>query len=100
MTLTYLNAELDATKEHELFKINDFGFKVEINYNEDCWIYAQKKSQVINNVTEIHNLFGEGENDEIAFECDIHAQGFYRKVSDINSVTITLEIENKSKFED
>jgi hypothetical protein len=90
MTVTYLNAELDGTKEFELFKITPNGFKVTIVYNKGNWIAVQLENgtEIFENATEVHNLFDVG---AIAFESDIRATGFVRKVKEIESITIELQ---------
>ena len=97
MILSYLNAELDAKQEYELNLITPFGFNVEIKYNKSFYGFDQRPSQKLNNVTEVHNLFSNSIH--IAFESDIHAQGFIRNTQEIESVVITLAIENSTSFE-
>ena len=100
MTLSYLNAELDTTKEHELFQLNDLGFNVEINYNATFYGFERVQKQTLNNVTEVHHLFESllSTDRDIAFESGIHGEGFTRKISYIDSVIITLETEFKPSF--
>jgi len=94
MTLTYLNAELNAENEFELFNITPKGFDVEINYKSGSWLdNAGTKQQIFKNATEVHHrfkdeMFGDGES--IAFESNLRAEGFTRKIKDIESVIIRL----------
>lgn len=92
MKLVYLNAELDSSKEHELFNITENGFKVTIKYLPTSWRYEKgRKEETFENCTEVHNLF-ESIFDEkaIAFESDIQATGFVRKIDEIEEVVIDL----------
>ena len=93
MKLVYLNAELDPTKEYELFNVTPQGFKVEIVYTDDNWRTQRGfKTQTFENCTEVHNLFDSCLNEkQIAFESDIKAEGFTRKIDEIESVVISLQ---------
>jgi hypothetical protein len=99
MVLVYLGATVDVKLEQELKSFTENGFKVVIDY--DTTIPGkgiQIEQQVFRNATEIHHLFNRSEKssfdnsvDEIAFESDIRADGFTRKIEGIKMVTITLE---------
>lgn len=88
MKITYLGKELDASKEHELFSENEFGFKVTIQCTKESW-YPEKE-HIVYNCTEVHNLWSKNYmgGASIAFESDIHGSGFTRRIDDIESVTI------------
>ena len=94
MKVTYLNAELDGTKEFELFNITPNGFKVTIVYNEGNWLAErlESRTEVFENCTEVHNLFPNVFGDKaIAFESDIRATGTLRQTHEVESVTIELQ---------
>jgi hypothetical protein len=94
MKVIYLNAELDSTKEFELFKITDKGFKVSIEYKKDSWLNGSfdNNIQVFEYCSEIHNLFSNDFNEKsIAFESEIRADGFVRQQKYIECVTIELQ---------
>jgi hypothetical protein len=88
MKIIYLGEEIEATKEHELFSKNEFGFKVTIQNTKESW-YPEKE-EIIHNCTEVHNLWSLNYmgGASIAFESDIHRTGFTRRIDDIESVNI------------
>lgn len=102
MELTYLNNELNVTKEHELFSDNENGFKVTVTYKKDSWISKNEFKEVVevfNNCTEVHYMYESivPRNDKrIAFESNIHRTGLTRSVDDIKSIVI----ENATSIED
>lgn len=89
MKLIYLSKELDNTKEHELLSNNDFGFNVQIKYNNKG---TYKDEFNIFNCTEVHYLWSLDYmgGPSIAFESDIHQTGFLRRTDHIESVVIEL----------
>jgi hypothetical protein len=98
--LLYLNGVLqDSTKELEVFN-EDKGFTVTVIYKIDSR-YAKLlsiSSQILNNCTEIHNLYNINwvhHTAKIAFESDIHMTGCTREIEDLEIVWITdaLSIE-------
>lgn len=91
MRLIYLNAELDATKEHELFNITPKGFKVEVTYTDESWRTKQGfKQEIFESRTEVHHLYKNPFEESIAFESDILADGSTRPIKEIESVIISL----------
>lgn len=90
MKIIYLGNELDVTKEHELINDSELGFKVDIKYSEGSW-YKDKEDTAYN-CTEVHHLWSKNYmgGPSIAFESDIHGEGFTRNISDIEEVKIEL----------
>jgi hypothetical protein len=80
MKLIINNIEHDSTKELELFKEDNFGFRCTIVYRPDAFWYKRGvKSFTYNNVTEIHHLY---DTHHTAFESDIHSCGVSECVYD------------------
>ena len=100
MELIYLNKKLDTNLEHELMSENEFGFDVLIVYTEDSW-YPFKKYK-LNNCTEVHwrftDIFNPEPTTRVAFESDIHKNGFNREINTIKSIIITLSEKEEEEF--
>lgn len=95
--INFLGAELDSTKEYELFKKDGLGFNITVVYTADSW-RAEKghPKETFNNCTEFHWRYNEksGINTkESAFESDIHGTGCTRKVDEITSVLVEYTSE-------
>lgn len=90
MQIIYLGEELDATKEHQLFTENVFGFNVNIKYTEDSWYPV--KNVIAYNCTEVHHMWSLDYmgGASIAFESDILGTGFTRVIDTIESINIEL----------
>lgn len=86
MKITYLNQELDPNKEHELFKEDNLGFDITVQYS----IY--QAPQTFYNCTEFHWRYNESsewdKDKRVAFESDIHCTGSTRSIKDIDNVII------------
>ena len=100
MELLCLNEELDINLEHEIISKNEFGFDVLIVYTEDSW-YPFKKYK-LNNCTEVHwrftDIFNPEPTTRVAFESDIHKNGFNREINTIKSIIITLSEKEEKEF--
>ena len=100
MKLIYLNEELDINLEHEIISENEFGFEVLIEYTENSW-YPIKKIQ-LNNFTEVHwrftDIFNPEPTTRVAFESDVHKNGFNREIDTIKSIIITLCEKEEEEF--
>jgi hypothetical protein len=86
--ITFLDVELDNTKEHEIKTDSEFGFIVEVFYNTNF-------SETFNNVTEVHFRYPSfiKNVERVAFESNIHFTGVTRNLTEIS--TINIDINDK-----
>ncbi len=96
-TINFLGAELDSSKEYELFKNDGLGFNITVGYTADSWNGRQGfPFSTFKNCTEFHWRYNEKSEisvKESAFESDIHGTGCTRKVNEIISVLIEYATE-------
>ena len=59
--------------------MNEFGMKVVVKYTEKF----NNREETFNNVTEIHYGFASVDDNQIAFESDIHRTGCVKQFNDI-----------------
>lgn len=81
--------------EIEILDESEFGMRAEIHYNIDAFV-GINKIEIRNNLTEFHHLYNRNENyiilkeeDNSAFESDIHGTGGTKKVKYIDKIIIT-----------
>lgn len=95
MKIIYLGQEIDPTIEHDLRSNNEFGFKIDIKYTDDCWLRGNTDTAY--NCTQFHwrytDLFNPVPSNRVAFESDIHNTGFTKEVSVIEYVGIKIANE-------
>jgi len=92
--LVFNGQQLDPTKEHELFTVNEFGFTV-TEYTQSGEV------RTYNNITEVHWLNeNEGGRPMRAFESDIHGTGscWYIEDKSDKTVIITESLQNYDEY--
>lgn len=101
--LIYLGKELNINQEHNILSKNKHGFKVTVVYslNSAVGAYQGKKLvEVRHNCTQVHFGYTEGgfikPLTKVAFESDIFYTGSNRKIKDLESIVIELEIKKHS----
>jgi|SaaInlStandDraft_4_1057021.scaffolds.fasta_scaffold145273_1 hypothetical protein len=85
-TIIYKGRKLDPQKQHEIFAKNKNGFHVKVWYNGRN--QYENKSDVFNNITEVHWLYKSIQGKRVAFETNIHQTGFTYSVTLIKKVKI------------
>lgn len=101
-TINFFGAELDATKEYELFKNDGLGFNITVVYTPESWRAKQgHPTDTFKNCTEFHWRFNHNEDvieKESAFESDIQGTGCTRKISELVSVVVEYATEVNESY--